>query len=331
VKALRKVWHCSVRCPQRIQVRPRYRSPLATADATTVANVLTRGLEATRCSVRCPQRIGCDRGMRAFAILSAVDDHDLTGVRPIVRVQDQATSNGILANIIPFLAVRFIGSQHMIVKSRLPKRMQLLAPDAGWARTFPEQSNVQPPLQSFNPSAECQRAPDSEAHKQVNMIRHDDIAANADVMSRGASSVFQEETMDSFGREDGSPQMRIKRYEVQRRIVFLKDTVEPRRFSFARGEHSRRCNARCHHRTSLRSGDPLATADATTIVNVLTPGLQTTRCRVHCHQRIEARPRYLNPLATADATTIAHVPTPGLQTTRCRVRLHQRILVEPVI
>jgi hypothetical protein len=59
-----------------------------------------------------------------------------------------------------------------------------------------------------------------------------------------------------------------------------------------RGEHVQRCSVRCHegtNRFATTRTDPLTTADATTTEDVLTRGLQATRCRVRCHQRIRKR------------------------------------------
>jgi hypothetical protein len=277
---------CSVRCRQRTGVlRSESKSPLTTADATTTANALSRPFQARRCSVRCHQRTkGC------AALSDTIDHHDFSGVRPVVHVQNKTGPDRILADVIPFLAVRFVVSQNVIVKAGLPKRPQLLTGDRRRRQAVSEQCDIQTAFQSFDPFTEPQTASDSKADEEVNVVGHDDITADADVASGRAFAITNERSVDGLRGEHGLPQMGVERHEVKRRIVFLKHTLQPWRLSFASGEHATHCSVRCRPRTRTLVSDsksPLTTADATTTANALSRPFQARRCRVRCRQRTE--------------------------------------------
>jgi hypothetical protein len=54
--------------------------------------------------------------------LCAIDHHKFALVRPFIGAYNQSGPHGILAHVFPFLAVTLVVTQHMIEKSRLPKR-----------------------------------------------------------------------------------------------------------------------------------------------------------------------------------------------------------------
>src|SRR5215813_7497334 len=71
----------------------------------------------------------------------------------------------------------------MIVKSWLPERRELLTPNLHWLISLGEQNAIERALQSPNPSAQGRGAPNSKADKQMNMIRHDHVSADANANS----------------------------------------------------------------------------------------------------------------------------------------------------
>src|SRR6478736_3610353 len=53
--------------------------------------------------------------------LRSIDHGDFSLVSPAVRSFDKASSNRILADILPFLRIAFVAAQNVIKESRLPK------------------------------------------------------------------------------------------------------------------------------------------------------------------------------------------------------------------
>jgi hypothetical protein len=287
----------SVRCPQRTKsVADSSNSPLRTADATTMANVLAHLFQITRCSVRCPQRtkrISPESNSRLrtahATTLHSIDCYDLSGVGPIVSIEHQTGTKRIVPNVTPFFAIRFIVSHHVIVKSGLPKRPQSLATDPRILETRRDQRGIQSALQSFDPFTHGQLSADAETDKQMNVVRHNDVPTNADPMMRSACTKGRKTPVDTFRCKNRAAQMRVERHEIKRRIVFLEDALQPRRFALALGEHDQRCSLGDPQRTRTiprGSNSPLRTADATTTANVLARQFQITRCSVRCPQRI---------------------------------------------
>ena len=57
--------------------------------------------------------------------LRSIDHSDFSLVSPAVRSFDKASSNRILADILPFLRITFVAAQNVIKESRLPKSRRL--------------------------------------------------------------------------------------------------------------------------------------------------------------------------------------------------------------
>jgi hypothetical protein len=61
----------------------------------------------------------------------AIDDDDLAGIRPRVRVANQLCPDRAVTDIFPLLPVTFIRAQNVIKKTALPDRIRIvLASDA---------------------------------------------------------------------------------------------------------------------------------------------------------------------------------------------------------
>ena len=104
--------------------------------------------------------------------LCAIDEHDLAGIRPVIGFRYQPSAKRILPNVIPFLSVAFITAQKMIEKAALPDRQR-----ACWHNMFRD-SLFQPSY----PWAELKIV--GSADKKMNVIGHDYISTNSDVMLR---------------------------------------------------------------------------------------------------------------------------------------------------
>jgi hypothetical protein len=246
--------------------------------------MLTGARAANRgCSVRCPQRIGVSVAKRGVLSaetadattreLRAIDVDDFTGIRPILGGSDQPGTHRIFANVAPFFAIRLIAPEQAIEKPRLPKRSQLLARNRQRLVTRSGERTVQVPLQSVDPITERNFTSSTEAHEQVYVIRHDDIPANADALFTSSPAVLGKTAMKVRGRKEVAASVSVEGDKEQRRIVFPKYSLEPRRLTLALLLHGRGCSVRCPQRTSLHVSDtvgPLGTADATT--STLTSG-----------------------------------------------------------
>src|SRR5262245_12681527 len=53
--------------------------------------------------------------------LRSIDHRDFPLVSPAIRSFDKASSNRILADVLPFLCITFVAAQNVIKESRLPK------------------------------------------------------------------------------------------------------------------------------------------------------------------------------------------------------------------
>jgi hypothetical protein len=334
-----KYWAgCSVRCHQRSESFGARRSPLTTADATTRDLGDTRSSYWPGCSVRCHQRSGESFAARHSplrtadaATLDAINSHDLSGVRPLVCIHDQARANRILPDVIPFFAVRFITPQDVIVKARLPERPQSIATSSRWLKSLPPQGCAQTAFQSFDPFPQRQFSADAETNKQMQMVGHYHVTADADVVPNRGLAIGQKRAVHHWTVEKGPTEVRIERHEEERRIVFLKNAFEPRRFPLALGEHATRCSARCRpgaRRIARKKKSPLATADATTRDLVDTRSKYWAACSVRCHQRSESFAATRSPLRTADGTTRDLGDTASNYSARRRLRCHRRTFSE---
>ena len=78
-------------------------------------------------------------------------------------------------------------------------------------------------LSPLNPRAQSRRTTNSKAYKQVNVIRHKHVAANANTKISGAAAVFNEGCMYLRRREQAGSNMGIKCYEINRRTEALED------------------------------------------------------------------------------------------------------------
>jgi hypothetical protein len=294
MKPARKLTRSSVRRCNRTAAPLPIESPLRTADATTRGFVITRRKKLRRCSVRCRQRTKPRLQIQAAlpttiaATSDSIDYNDFAGVWPIISVGDKPGANRIVANIIPFLPVGFIGPQDVIVESRLPKAAQFLPGDSGRFDAGGANRSVQAALQPFDPFADRNLGADSKADEQMNVIRHDHVAADTDVMFSCATAIVAERFVDRRRCEQSTPQMGIERHEIQRRIEFLKNAFQARGLSLALQEHGKSYSANLQRPTTMfarANGSPLATADATTRSLVTPRSKKLTRCSVRCHQR----------------------------------------------
>ena len=213
--------------------------------------------------MRCPQRTGLRENSRAgksaettdATTLCAIDADDLAGVWPILGTRDEAGPDRILADVIPFSRVGLIAAQQMIEKPRLPERSQRLARQSNRLVACSQKNAVKAALQSFDPLTKSDFAPGSQSHEQVHVIRHEDITPDARTVLRGSPAIILEGGVKPGRCQQTAPRVSIKREEEKRRVVFLKHTLEPRRFALALLLHEKRCRVRCPQRTSLSECD----------------------------------------------------------------------------
>ena len=104
--------------------------------------------------------------------LCVIDEHDLSGVWPVLRIGYQTSANRILSDVNPFLTVAFITAQKVIEKAALPDRRC-----ACWHNMFRE-SLFQPSY----PGAKLKIV--GSADEKMNVIGHDHISTNSDFMLR---------------------------------------------------------------------------------------------------------------------------------------------------
>ena len=233
-----------------------------------------------RCSVRCPQRTGlhaatpyrqsaetADATALFFLASRAIDAHDFSRIGPVFCAIDQGRSHGILEHVIPFRRVALVAPQEVIVKSRLPKRSELLSRDAHPFGTGSGEGAMQVSFQSFNPVAQRDFAPRTEADKEVHVVRHDHVATDTDAELFGPAAVIGERVMQCGVGKDRLSPMGVERHEENGRVEALKDKLEARWLSFDHSSHRRCCSVRCPQRTSSRpwrpSPESAETADAT--------------------------------------------------------------------
>ncbi len=135
-----------------------------------------------------------------------VDIDDLALIRPIFPAVNQACTNWISADIFPFLRVAFIVAQHVIEESFLPNLCVLSRPTRRFGQRL---------FQHSNPSA--QNKSWSAADKQMDMVRHNHIAANCNTkLVRGALSKENKCSMNFMASQTCSSVMRAKGDKVER-------------------------------------------------------------------------------------------------------------------
>jgi len=95
-------------------------------------------------------------------------------------------------------------------------------------------------FQSPNPRAQSRGASDSKADKQMNVIGHERVSADADAKLGCAPTIF-DEGLVHFGRgEQARPRVRVERYKVDRRMGALKNQVQSPRLIFEHALYSAR-------------------------------------------------------------------------------------------
>ena len=230
---------------------------------------MKRGMRGTascsigRCSVRCPQRIDLREDSRAgksaetadATTLCAINADDLAGVCPILGTRDEAGPDRILADVIPFSRVGLIAAQQMIEKPRLPERSQGLDRQCHRLAACSQKNVVKAALQPFHPLTDRDFAAHGQSHKHMHMIRHEHVSPDAEAMIGGPMAIVGKWGFDVSGREEMPAAMRVEGKEEKRRVVFLKHTLEPRRFALTLLFHKKRCSVRCPQRTSLSECD----------------------------------------------------------------------------
>ena len=103
-----------------------------------------------------------------------------------------------------------------------------------------EQNAIEFTLQSFNPRAQRDRASNSKADEQMNVIGHEHVSADADAKIGCAPTIF-DEGLVHFGRgEHRAASMYVERYEIHRCTGALKNQVQSRRLIFEHALHSAR-------------------------------------------------------------------------------------------
>ncbi len=215
------------------------------------------GVHSPCCSVRCPQRSCAESAETADATASvgstasrAIDYDDFACVRPIVGLSHNPRAHGIVAHVVPFLSIALVAPQQVVVKSRLPERAQLLASHGTRALSGSSERHVQMPLQTFNPVAQPDTASDAESDKQMDVVGHDDVAADRHFELRRAPAILNESTVHFISGKESLPLKRIEGHEEERRVETLKNQPEPRRFTLNFPLHDDRCSVRCPQRIS---------------------------------------------------------------------------------
>src|SRR6516162_2208974 len=104
--------------------------------------------------------------------LCPIDEHDLSGIGPLLRIADQSSTDGIVLNVIPFVSVAFIIAKNMIKKAALPDQ-----------RGFWQRDMIREGLfQHSYPWAELKIV--RSADKEMNVIGHDHVPTNGDAVLR---------------------------------------------------------------------------------------------------------------------------------------------------
>src|SRR5215204_4789962 len=237
-----------------------------------------------QCSVRClaretlrsPQRrmlrVATSRARSAATAdattdLHAVDPQNLAGRGPILSIPDEPGAYGIFTSVIPFLRVRLIASQQVIVKAWLPEGAQLLPGNLEWLVPRRGKRPVQMSFQPFEPSAEGDLTGSTEPNDEMDVIRHQHVSPDSDDMFGTQPAVIHKRRMNLRRREQVPPCVRVESNEEQRRVVLLENSLQARRLAFPFQVHKKRCSVRCPQRTSSpvsHAADRLRTADSTT-------------------------------------------------------------------
>ena len=136
--------------------------------------------------------------------LCAIDEHNLSGIWPVLHIGYQTSANRILPDVIPFLSVTFITAQNMIEKAALPGRQPACRHNMFRDSLF----------QPSYPWTELKIV--GSADEEVNVIGHDHISTNSDVMLRmRARCERYERAVHRVRCKEFLPLLRAKRDEEQ--------------------------------------------------------------------------------------------------------------------
>ena len=134
------------------------------ASALRIAKRLQRRLAYARIasSVAAGRRHGC---------LYAIDSDNFSSIRPSIGICYETSAHWIVAHVIPFLGVALVTAQHVIEESTLPDRPSDLTANDLFLQAL---------LQHAEPSSK--REVVGSADEQMEVIGHDDVAADGNVM-----------------------------------------------------------------------------------------------------------------------------------------------------
>ena len=191
-----------------------------------------------------------DSGSRPIAFHCSIDHRDFPGVRPGLSNFDEASANGILVHIIPFIGIALTAAQNMIVKSRLPKRGQDLARKSRWPNRGIGQCRAQLPLHAFDPFAQRDRAVATETDKEMHVIRHDHVTTDNYSEFRRMMAIFDESSMNRCPSQNLAPCMSVEGEQINRRLEPREQPIYSGRFPFDLPLHKECCSARFPQRIS---------------------------------------------------------------------------------
>ena len=153
------------------------------------------------------------------------DKNNLPLERPFIRYPNQSRSHRILSNIIPFLRIAFAVPDDVIKRAALPNR-DSAARDGGSYNAF----------QSSHPDSQIKI--ESAAGKQVNVVGHDHVAPHRESSFSTHLAVFDQSRMNFLRGQQFSPVLCAERNEIERRIVFLKNSLQSGRLGQSHNQNS---------------------------------------------------------------------------------------------
>ena len=120
-----------------------------------------------------------------------IDPDYFAGVGPIVCVRHQAGADWIIAHVIPFLRVALVTSQNMIEASAFPDWVSAPSAHNALRKTLFQKPNPTSQFKVIGP-----------ADEKVNVIRHNDVAADGDIVVRvGSFCETRERVVHGIGRQ----------------------------------------------------------------------------------------------------------------------------------
>ena len=126
--------------------------------------------------------------------------------------------------------------QQMVEETWLPETLKLHSCNGDWFLPLPCERFAQTLFQTTFPPA--QRHVATNADKDVNVIRHQNVPSGGNVESKAATCVLAKRGMDRVVREERPTQQGVEGGEIQRRIVALKDNRQTRRLAFEFALHN---------------------------------------------------------------------------------------------